>query len=340
MLFSDLKGYSKIKNDSLKEKVYEVNQKIQQTILNKDNHFYCNTWGDAFFICGYDCYELAEVALKIRDEIRNTSWERQGFEEDLKIRIGLHTQIVRVIETNNVVVEVIGAGIDKAARIEPIVHENEVFCSSSSFTHILLEKFRKINGESLGSRKLAKDFGETELYKLNWKSEEENDLDKFEHKYPLPRGQRVIVKIRQGVSSFFKKNVKNILISKEQTRIEKILKRQHEIFIFKLPDYVNLMFKQKIKTIIDKHLLENHPKVLLNFENVELVNSHGAASFLYLYSFVHELGGVFSLCCIKEKMVEDMMRDIGLLFLVGKNIYKTENEAINSLKKLTKTDNE
>lgn len=77
ILFSDLKGFSKIKDDNLKAKLVQtIENDVKNHILKQDNHFFRNTWGDAFFICSYNPVDLAEIALKMRDEIKNKNWKR------------------------------------------------------------------------------------------------------------------------------------------------------------------------------------------------------------------------------------------------------------------------
>jgi len=64
MLFSDLKGFSKIKNDDLKTKLVNFTEHdILRQLLNPTNHIYVNTWGDAFYICSENPVALAEIAL-------------------------------------------------------------------------------------------------------------------------------------------------------------------------------------------------------------------------------------------------------------------------------------
>ena len=70
ILFSDLKGFSKIKDDNLKAKLVQNLTDVKNHILNQDNNFFCNTWGDAFFICSYNPLDLAEIALKMKLETK------------------------------------------------------------------------------------------------------------------------------------------------------------------------------------------------------------------------------------------------------------------------------
>ena len=53
MLFSDIWGYSQLKNNDLYVKIQAFNQEFKRQFLNAENHCFCNTWGDAFFITNF-----------------------------------------------------------------------------------------------------------------------------------------------------------------------------------------------------------------------------------------------------------------------------------------------
>jgi len=169
ILFSDVKGYSKINDDKLYSLLRQEMIKIESEIFNVDSIIYKNTWGDAFFVCCHSVYDLAEMALKLRDFFKNTNWKRKGFSINLSIRIGLHIQEVKVIkDTNNIVVDVIGKRINTTARIEPIVNADEVYCSKRFYDHLMDEESINIKGLNLGTKSLAKEFGDMDVYKLSW----------------------------------------------------------------------------------------------------------------------------------------------------------------------------
>jgi len=175
ILFSDLEGYSKIKNDSLKLKLVKfLENDIIKKVLTKDNHLFYNSWGDAFFICSSNPLDLAEIALQIRDKIKNKDWKRFDFQFDIAIRIGLHIQNVKVsFKNNGQINNIIGKGIDTTARIEPITEPNQVYCSDVFYNHINLEETHKIEGNFIGEKELAKHFGLMKIYKLDWKVTEQ-----------------------------------------------------------------------------------------------------------------------------------------------------------------------
>ena len=175
ILFSDIQGYSKIKKDNLYTKILSFNQKIIHDFLNDDNHIYVNTWGDAFFICSNDPADLAEIALQIRDRFKNTNWIKLGFDQNLSVRIGLHTAKVKLIIDGDIVKDVIGHGITSTARIEPIVEPNQIYCSDVFNKHLLMDEELNYKTIRIGIHKLAKQFGEMELFKLVREYETDSD---------------------------------------------------------------------------------------------------------------------------------------------------------------------
>jgi class 3 adenylate cyclase len=191
MLFSDIKGYSKIKNDDLKVKlVREFNEDIIAHVLKPSNHYYYNTWGDAFYICSDNPVALAEIALEMRDKARNKNWQQFGLSENLAIRIALHAQSARILMgPDGEVSNVVGMGVDTAARIEPITDPNEVFCSKIFYDLLLTESANNIRGIPIGRKKLAKDFGEADLYRLIWSSEllEKQSEIRLQSSIPMPK---------------------------------------------------------------------------------------------------------------------------------------------------------
>lgn len=165
VLFSDIKGYSKIKNDKLKSRICEINNEFKGKIDNDDSCLYSNTWGDAFYIVYSSPSELLSRAVELRDIFINTDWISVGFDEDLKIRIALHlVEAVKVCDSAGKVVDVTGTSIDESARIEPIVEPNKIYCSKTFYE--VVKTPANNDFKHLGVRKLVKDYGELELYSI------------------------------------------------------------------------------------------------------------------------------------------------------------------------------
>jgi class 3 adenylate cyclase len=166
ILFSDIKGYSQINNDTMLGKLKEHLNGFWERTLTQSNHNYFNSWGDAFLICSHSPIDLAEIALKLRDEFRNMQWEYLGFEDKFGIRIGLHVDSFNLIYDNGNVIDVYGKAVNKAARIEPIVDPNKVFCSKFYYDLLSQETLLNYKFENLGKCQLAKGWGAMELYEL------------------------------------------------------------------------------------------------------------------------------------------------------------------------------
>ncbi len=180
ILFSDIKDFSKVQDDELILSIEKFNNEIKNNLLNDRNHFFNNTWGDAFFICSYDPVDMAAIALDIRDKFRNTNWKRFGFPDNLSVRIGLHTEKVNISFSGDTVQNVSGIHVTSTARIEPIVEPNHIYCSEFFYNHLIKDKNINFKFRSLGPKKLAKNFGEEPLYELirDYESSESNSKTK------------------------------------------------------------------------------------------------------------------------------------------------------------------
>ena len=254
IMFVDIVGYSKITEDLLKQEFQNKFNEIINSVFTPHNHFYQNTWGDAVFICSYGCLELAESALKLRDQIRTTNWKKIGIINELKIRIGLHTQKIILRYENEKVTRVTGKGIDLTARIEPIVESNHVYCTSRFYEHLQDEDHLNISGVALGKKKLAKDYGEMDLFDLSWENEQ-SIVEKTEDNISIP-----IPKIRKEftdkekqdfldtsynlIANYFDKAAEQL--SKSDNRVEVNFQKVSDI-IFTLHIYVDGSEKSKCK---------------------------------------------------------------------------------------------
>lgn len=188
VLFSDIKGFSKITNEVLKVEIEKVNHKLRKMFEDHSDFIYMNTWGDAFYVVFKTCTGLLQQTIELRDYFINTDWKEKGFEDQLEIRIGLHHGEAVVMRDGKSVSNVIGKEIDTTARIEPVAIPNVIFCSkifrdmvSVKTKHVYspLEKIKLVKERDiakgktkpvfypLGKVKLAKDYGPLELYSID-----------------------------------------------------------------------------------------------------------------------------------------------------------------------------
>ena len=171
ILFSDIKGFSRITEDIMIGKLKANVNEFWKKTLTTSNHSYYNSWGDAFLVCSHDPIDLSEIALKLRDEFQNTHWRHLGFAEELAIRIGLHVDSFNLIYEDKKIIDIYGQAVNRAARIEPIVDSNKIFCSKFCYDLLNQETYLKYHFENLGKRQLAKGWGAMELYELRRKTD-------------------------------------------------------------------------------------------------------------------------------------------------------------------------
>lgn len=174
LLFSDLKGYSGLRNDQQKNQIFKEMKRIFDRASQPGVQL-IKTMGDGLMAVSLTSLPIAETALRFRDDFRNTDWKAQGYPNDFLIRIGLHFDEIIVHykpdSIGNSVEDVIGVGVDTTARIEPVTSPNAVFCSSRFFDLLQDRGAGKIKGISQGRKQLAKNYGEMELFELRWVSE-------------------------------------------------------------------------------------------------------------------------------------------------------------------------
>ncbi len=170
ILFSDCKGYSKLREEAVVEYTKRFLQGVQSMIdraaANGNAPIESNTWGDGLFLAFSDLRTAARFATDLRAAALRTS-EVLDLPEGVSLRIGLHAGPVTPFTdpiTNRP--NLAGTNIAFAARIEPITHENQI-CVSEPFAALAanegLDEFRF---EYVGITKLHKEFGKHPLYRL------------------------------------------------------------------------------------------------------------------------------------------------------------------------------
>ncbi|OHD10377.1 MAG: hypothetical protein A2086_02270 [Spirochaetes bacterium GWD1_27_9] len=167
ILFSDLKGFSQIKTDELKEKLSKIIYDQKEEIRQNKDCLYINTWGDAFFIVFSNTESLLKEAIILKKFYRDYNWEKEGF-NDINIRIALHYGEITLFIKNDKIINLTGKNIDLSARIEPIVNPNYIFCSEAFYKDV--NSKTEIEFYSLGKIELAKNYKKEELYSVGEKA--------------------------------------------------------------------------------------------------------------------------------------------------------------------------
>jgi phosphoserine phosphatase/class 3 adenylate cyclase len=169
ILFADIVHSSEITVPTQKQTLKELIANIIDQSRSQGSFVFAKSWGDGLIVCMGSCSELGSYALGVRDRFRNTDWHNLGFPHSMQMRFGLDFQ--RIAVDGAKATEVSGAGVDRAARVEPITAPNQVFCTELFFKSLMSERVETIAGDDLGVRDLAKGAGKERLYCLRWNQE-------------------------------------------------------------------------------------------------------------------------------------------------------------------------
>ena len=161
MLFADTVGFSKWPEQYVPLFIREFLGRVAAIQERCDARpLYVNTWGDAICAVFEDVETAGRFALELQRTIRETDWKNTGLRKDLSIRIGLHAGPVYKCfdpllgrDTYN------GAHVNRAARIEPVAEEGQIFASDAFAALAAITKTSNFLCDYAGTRKLPKGAG-------------------------------------------------------------------------------------------------------------------------------------------------------------------------------------
>jgi class 3 adenylate cyclase len=166
-LFADVKGYSKLEEFQVKCFYQEILPKLKLKVDEYKEHITdINTWGDGLMIVSEDPYNLAHLALDIRDFYNNYNWKSHGMPE-LVVRISLHHGVIyKGLDPFRDREGVIGTEVTLGARLEPVTEPGQVWVTEEFRVLIKEARDHSIQFDDLDMRELAKDFDTIHVYKL------------------------------------------------------------------------------------------------------------------------------------------------------------------------------
>jgi class 3 adenylate cyclase/tetratricopeptide (TPR) repeat protein len=168
IMFADVVGYSKLPETVIPKYVAQFNQRVSRLMAESSAApINVNTWGDGLFFVFNGVEDAGRFALDLRDLVINTNWIDVGLPRQLSIRIGVHAGPVYV-NFDPVVRQIsfTGAHVSRAARIEPITHEGEVFASEEFAALAAADQSKGFSCDLVGTTALAKSYGLFRVYSL------------------------------------------------------------------------------------------------------------------------------------------------------------------------------
>ena len=175
LIFSDVKGFSKMSERDCLLFCRHFHSGVQSDVLSRyaNSIILQNTWGDALHVVMDDLTKAGNLALDLRDWMARHDWIGDGLSADLKIRIALHAGVVTKVPDPIIkAFNYIGRNTSKAARIEPITFEGQVFVSGAYAALLSLEHNTNLSCDYVGTRELPKNAGPLAVYLLHRNTKE------------------------------------------------------------------------------------------------------------------------------------------------------------------------
>jgi hypothetical protein len=125
------------------------------------------TWGDGIYLVFGDVASAAECALDLVAAVDEVDMEHAGMPQLRGLRVGAHAAPVFTgwdpISGSQLFY---GAGVTRAARIEPRVPEGEIYTTHAFAALAMLSGSHTFECQYVGTLPTAKQFGEMPLYAL------------------------------------------------------------------------------------------------------------------------------------------------------------------------------
>lgn len=168
IMFADVVGYSRLPETVIPKYVAQFNQRVSRLIAESSSSpVNVNTWGDGLFFVFSGVEDAGRFGLDLRDLVTKTNWVDLGLPHNLSIRIAIHAGPVYV-NFDPIVRQMTftGAHVSRAARIEPITHEGEVFASEEFAALAAADQSKGFTCDLVGTTALAKSYGLSRIYSL------------------------------------------------------------------------------------------------------------------------------------------------------------------------------
>lgn len=168
MIFGDFKGFSRLTDSQLPIYVDHVLGACAAVMQRHSDHLmFRNTWGDGLFQVFDDAAVAAHAAQELCQALRDIDMVALGLPETLGIRLGMHYG--PVYERHDPVLDrtnVFGFHVSKAARVEPITPEGEIYVTDAAAAALAVEAPDDFRCDYVGKVPLAKGYGEFPMYAL------------------------------------------------------------------------------------------------------------------------------------------------------------------------------
>ena len=169
LLFADISGFSKMPEQHTPRFVGMFLETCR-TLLDALEHPVAdaNTRGDALFIIFERPGQAADYALRLQQAMRNVDFTAFGLARESGVRIGLHTgPVYEIFDPVMAKTTYYGTHVNLAARLEPVVQTGHIFVTEAFAASLVAEGEERFSCHYIGAMPLAKQFGQSRLYRLH-----------------------------------------------------------------------------------------------------------------------------------------------------------------------------
>jgi class 3 adenylate cyclase len=168
MLFADFAGYSRLHDEFaplFQQRFLELGaQRIEAAGVKP---LEAKTWGDSLYMVFESPGEGAEFALGFLASMLSVDWRATGLPEESQIRVALHAgPVFRSFDPVMGRDGHFGSSVTRAARIEPVTPPGMVYASEAFAATLAATGQRDYALEYVGRLPLAKNYGESRIYRL------------------------------------------------------------------------------------------------------------------------------------------------------------------------------
>src|SRR5271157_1839698 len=168
MLFADFAGYSRLHDEFaplFQQRFLEIG--AQEIAAAGVKPLEAKTWGDALYIVFDSPREGAEFALRLLASMLSVDWSATGLPQESQIRVALHAgPVFRSFDPVMGRDGHFGSSVMRAARIEPVTPPGMVYVSEAFAATLAATGKRDYALEYVGNLPLAKNYGESRIYRL------------------------------------------------------------------------------------------------------------------------------------------------------------------------------
>jgi hypothetical protein len=168
MLFADFAGYSRLHDEFaplFQQRFLQIGaRQIEATTVKP---LEAKTWGDSLYVVFESPREGAEFALGFLASMLSVDWRATGLPDESQIRVALHAgPVFRSFDPVMGRHGHFGSSVTRAARIEPVTPPGMVYVSEAFAATLAASGERDYALEYVGRLPLAKNYGESRIYRL------------------------------------------------------------------------------------------------------------------------------------------------------------------------------